>query len=467
LIGPYRSGKTYPAIHEALFICKDNPGHEFGVFRNTEPSLAANIQKDFLAVAENAGAVKKWEKSKADLTLWNGCVVRFRALRISRAQLKGMNMCGWLIDDPDVGRYKEVISFLYSRLTDPPGVSAKYFTTIICANYEGHDWLWQQYMRRKDPGGNGMFAYWFCVTKDNPTLSPDYIEIQKSVHSEAWMKRYIYGDVEGYVGLVFDEYDPKFHDADLSWCVKDHSLIKILGNDLGITHPTVTLKAATDGKNVYFYDEWYKTGIRTSDLGYKLTDTLETEESFRDILIDPKSCAKEQTSGKSPRGILKNDFGIRTKIANNNVRYGIEIMKSLLTIREDDQGKKAPRFFVDPVRCPKLVKELETLKWKEPQTSDFDELAYTEEPMDIDNDCTDTARYCCVHLKKYIRGLGVRDRSVHERKMRRLENRLKLDIYRDHPNVGALRTKALRDLNAQRQAGLDQLTKPTEAAVIQ
>ena len=184
LIGAYRSGKTYPSIHEALFICSDNPGHEFGVFRNTQQSLETNVQKDFLTVAENAGCVKKngWKKSSGDLTLWNGTVVRFRPLSISRAQAKGMNLCGFLIDDPDVTRYKEMISFLFTRLTDPPGVKANYFETIICANYEGHDWLWQTYMRRRLPGGDGMFAYWFCKTQDNPTLSPDYIEIQKSLH---------------------------------------------------------------------------------------------------------------------------------------------------------------------------------------------------------------------------------------------------------------------------------------------
>ena len=78
LIGAYRGGKTYPAIHEACFICNDNPGHEFAIFRNTDKALKTNVQKDFLKVARKANAIKKkngremWKESTGDLTWWNG-----------------------------------------------------------------------------------------------------------------------------------------------------------------------------------------------------------------------------------------------------------------------------------------------------------------------------------------------------------------------------------------------------------
>jgi hypothetical protein len=452
LIGPVRSGKTYPAIHEALFICGDNPGHEFGVFRNTEKSLEKNIQKDLLEVAFDSGAArpKDWQKSKGILTLWNGCKIIFDILSTSIAQIKGMNMCGWLIDDPDVNRYWDVIRFLYTRLTDPPrkSVKAKYFSTIICANYEGHDQLWQQYMRRRDPGGNGMFAYWFCVTKDNPTLSPVYIEIQKATHSESWMKRYVYGDLEGFVGLVYDEYEPKYHDADLGWCFDDHSLIKFLVIDCGITHPTCVLEMATDLNNIYVYNEWYRVGIRTADLGDYLLQKLNSRQSYKTMLIDPKSHAKEQTSGVSPRMILKDDYGIRgIKIANNSVKPGIEITKGIMTLRDDENnpGKKTTHLFVDPKRCPHLIKELEMLKWKEPVNADFDELAYKEEPVDKDNDATDCLRYGCVGMKKYLKGMKIKEKRKDEETIKRWEERLKkLEVYQNHPDPNSIRADIIK-----------------------
>lgn len=447
LIGPYRSGKTYPAIHEALFICLDNPGTEFGVFRNTWESLRDNVQKDMVAVAEKADLVAKngWNKSKDELLLKCDVKILFRPLSLKRAQLKGMNLCGFLIDDPDVNRHKETIAFLFTRLTNPPGVKAVYFATVFCANYEGHDWLWEKFMRRRKPGGDGMFAYWFCLTTDNNTLDPDYIATQKALHSEAWMKRYIYGDLDGFIGLVYDEYDPEIHDKDLSWIKDDHSMKKILVVDLGITHPTVVLKMATDFKNVYVYGEWWHTNIRTADLGDYLLEQLNGDEVFDRVLIDPKSCAREQTSGTSPRKILKDDFGIRRiDLANNNIKYGIEVQKGVMTIRGT-----STHFFVDPGQCPHTTKELETLKWKEPEYSDFDELAYKEEPIDKDNDCTDCTRYGIVFLKKHLRGIAMKERELEKRRNALWKERIdKLKVYQLHPEAAGkiMRARELRRL---------------------
>jgi hypothetical protein len=457
LIGGYRSGKTYPAIHEDLFICGDHPGHEFAVFRNTEGSLRSNIMKDFLNVADAANCIKNWNDSNMDLTLWNDCIVRFRPLSLSRAQFKGMNLCGWHIDDPDVNRYKETISFLYSRLTDPPGVKAKYFNTIITANYEGHDWLWKTYMRRREQGGDDLFAYWICKTNENPTLDEDYIPMQAATHNDAWMKRYIYGEIDGFVGLVFDEYDPKAHDSDLSWCVDDHSLRKILVIDLGITHPTVVYKMATDFENVFCYDEWYKVNIRTHDLGYYLVDVLNSGEKFYKILIDPKACAREQTSGISPRKILQKDFGIHCDLANNDVKNGIHITKDIMTVRNDE-----PHFFIDPNRCPKGVEELENLKWKEPQYSDFDELAYKEEPEDKDNDATDCIRYGSVFFRKKLRSMSVRDSVVNLNRLKNWDNRIaNLKAYRNCPDGGRIvKSNIIREYYyKKRQQYLNSLSK--------
>lgn len=456
LIGAYRSGKTYPAIHEALFICFDNPNHEFCVLRNTWDSLKDNVEKDFLRISEQSKALLRWDKSKHDLELKNGTIVRFRPLSLKRAQLKGMNLCGFFIDDPDVGRHKETISFLFTRLTNPPNVEANYFATIICANYEGHNWLWKVYMRRKEEGDNNednMFAYWFCKTSDNPTLSDEYIPTQAAIHSQAWMDRYIYGKEDSYAGLVFDEYNPKVHDKDLAWCVDDNDLYKITVTDLGITHPTVVLKMATDYNSIFIYDEWYKVGIRTGTLGDFLLKLEHCAETFMNNLIDPKSCAKEQTSGTSPRKLLKNDYGINVKIANNNIRYGIEITKGLFTIRqsEDSEGKliNVTHIYIDPERCPNTTRELESLMWKEPEMTDFDELSYKEEPEDKDNDCTDCVRYGCVELRKLLRSLGPKERMLENRiAAHRRERFAKLRYYKDRPELKEYNeTKRLRELH--------------------
>jgi len=220
LIGAYRSGKTYPALHEAFFICFDNPNHEFAVFRNTWDSLKDNIEKDALRIADNANAYIKWDKTKHDLYLKSGTVMRFRPLTLKREQLKGMNLCGFLVDDPDEDRYADVISFLYTRLTNPPNVKAKYFSSIICANFEGRKWLWKTYMRGKEEGGDDMFAYWILKTEDNPTITKEYIKGLELIHSKSWMDRYIYAKLDTYSGLVYPEFNPHIHIKEIYHFVK-------------------------------------------------------------------------------------------------------------------------------------------------------------------------------------------------------------------------------------------------------
>ena len=454
LMGAYRSGKTYPAVHEALFICYDNPGHEFLVCRNTWDSLTDNVEKDFLEIGRKAKAFneKDWDPTNHNLILKCGTTVKFRPLSLGRKQFKGMSICGFLIDDPDTQKHSEVIAFLFTRLTDAAGrPPAKYFSTIICANYEGHDWLWKTYMRRKDPGGNGLFAYWWCKTEDNPTLSADYIPTQASIHSKAWMDRYIYMKEDSYSGLVYDEYDPKLHDADLSWCVHDESLYKILIIDLGITHPSVVLSMATDYNNVYLYGEWFKTNQRTHNVGDYILSQMGVE-NFQKRIIDPKSNARDQTSGVSPRSILRKDFGINTTLANNAEGFGIEIVKGLLTPRD---GKV--HFFIDPKRCPNAAREIETLSWVAPQMSDFDELGYKEKPKDIDNDCMDCARYGSVYFKKFLKHFNNAEDNLKKLREKNWQERInKLRLYSDNPEraVNENMQKSIKKIHEINKKGL-------------
>lgn len=432
LIGGYRGGKTYPAMHEVFFICADQPpGSEFGVFRNTWDTLEDNVEKDMLKIAESANAIKQWKKTKHDLVLWNGVTIKFRPLSLDRKQLKGMNMCGFFIDDPDTFAYRDVISFLFTRLTNPPGVKASYFATIVCANYEGHDWLWKTYIKGREEGGDGTFAWWQLQTTDNNTLDERYIETLESVHSKSWMDRFVYGKLDSYTGLVYDEYDPQLHDADLSWCRRSAELIKITVTDVGITHPSVITSMATDYQNVYIYDEFYKSNLRVPDLAKETID-IRDNDNFRYHLIDPSSGKREQTSGSSVKDDLWSNHRLRYKNADNSKLRGIEIVKSLLTAKED--GK--PRLYIDPVRCPNTVREIEMYKWKEPQMSDFDELAYKEDPVKKDDDCMDCLKYGSVFLSKYLRGGVIADNLIRREKEDIWEKRYKkLKIYQENPEM--------------------------------
>ena len=432
LMGGVGAGKTMPAIHEAFFICANNPGCEFVVFKNTWDSLNENIEKDMLKISENANCHPPhgYEKTKHILTLHNKCAIKFRPLTIKDSEAKGMHLCGFLIDDPNVRRFQKMIGFLFTRLRNPPHVKANYFETIMCANWEGKDWAWQKYMRGREPGGDGATAYWVIRTDENPELPKHYIEDMAAMHSEAWMKRYVFCDPDSaYSGLVYEEYDPKYHDMDLSWCFKKPDLVKIMVVDVGLGVSCV-YKMATDGKNLYIYDEWYKHDARLESVGEYIQRELK-KDNFRTVVIDPSSAKGEQTSYTNAKAELTKNYGIQFTDGINTKQYGIEVVKGLMTVRQD-----VTHLFVDPQRCPWWKREVEVYRWKEPLLSEFDEFSFKEEPVDKDDHGMDCTKYGGQYLKKFMKRLTGRDSLLKLRRQKMWQTRLrKLKIYQENPSM--------------------------------
>lgn len=451
LLGGVGAGKTMPGIYESLMVCHGNPGCEFAVFRNTWDSLRDNVEKEFVKVSELVGAKRTWKDTKHDLYLTNNVTVRFRPLTLNIEQIKGMNVCGFFIDDPDVDRFSNVIGFLYTRLRNPPWIKANFFESIITANWEGRNWLWQKYIRNRPMGGNDKFAYWICKTEENPELPDDYIENLSALHSEDWMNRYVYCDINtAYAGLIYPEYDPEVHHRDLGWIKKktgkSKDLLKIMAVDIGTTAPTVVIKMATDFNNIYVYDEWYKRGIHVDVLGEYLNQELR-KDNYRAVIIDPSSNKDDPTSGTSVRKLLKKEWGVHTKGGNNNFNYGREIIKSMLTVRKGET-----RWLIDPTDCPHCCQELDTYKWKEQGNSVYDDVYYKPVPIDRDNDCCDTMRYGACYLKDKIKGID--DGALaKERNKRMWANRIKdLPMYNENRAMGLERPDVKTLLNIHKKA---------------
>lgn len=455
LIGGYGGGKTYPAIHEAIFHCLDNPRHDFLVCRNTWDTLEDEVMSDFVRIASDAGLVKELKETKHDLYLINDCKVMFRPLTLGRKNFKGMHICGFLIDDPDVIKYSDDISFLYSRLRNPPNVRAVRFQTIITSNWEGRNWLWKTYMRDREPGGDDKFAYWVCPTTGNPHLPDGYVEDLAAVHSEEWMKRYVHCDLTSHIGLIYSDFDPAKHHIDtLPSDDPDDKripfegrtdLIRILAIDVGGTHPTAILKMATDGQNIYVYDEWYKKGPKLSEVGVYLQEQVRRAH-YHKIIIDPSSAKGEQTSNSNVKYELKKNYGIHSKGAENAINAGIKVVQNLFLPADGPI-----RLFIDVHRCPNLKRELEIYRWKEPRDMDFDEMGYREEPVKKNDHAVDAMRYGVMYLKKYLKGLRNSDFLKEKRKDHQMERLLKLKHYQQYPGL----KKKARLMQTYQRLGLD------------
>jgi len=432
LIGGVGGGKTYPAVHEAIFHCLDNPGHSFLCGRNTWDRLEEGLMDDIIRVCTDAGCIKENKQTKRELILINNCRIMFRPLTIGQEGFKGMHLCGFLIDDPDVVKYSEDISFLFTRLRNPPNVYASRFQSIITSNWEGRNWLWKIYMREREQGGDDRFAYWVCPTNENPTLHENYISDLAAIHSEEWMDRYVYCKNNTRVGLVYPDFDPAIHNFHYETIRERTDLIKIMAIDVGMVHPTVVLKLATDGSVIWVYDEWMRKGIKISELGGYLQEQVR-KEHFHKIIIDPSSARGDQITGSNPKHELQKNFGLPTFPADNAVTDGIGIVRDLLK-----PASGPSRLYMDLGRCQGLHRELDIYRWKEPRDMDFDAMSFKEEPVKKNDDAVDTLRYGVVYLRKFLKGLRSCDFLADKVEAHRVERMQKLKHYDLYP---ALRTK--------------------------
>lgn len=400
LIGGYGGGKSYPADHEAIFHCLENPGHQFCVFRNTWQSVEENIMSDFIDILKPRGLIKKIvnNKDQKDIILINDCKIMFRPLSLKRESYKGYHMCGFLADDPDTGRYSDLLGFLFSRMRNPPGVKASRFMSIITANYEGFDWLQRTYMAGRPEGGDEDFAYWICPTTGNPTLHDKYIEDLAFAHTPEWMDRFVYCNFKGLsVGTIYHMFDRLKNHIDGSKYSNRRDLIHIMAVDNGYT--TCVLHMATDRKNVYIYDEFYEKDCQMGKLGEYLA-RAQREKPYQRIVIDPASGRGAQASDNvSVRQLLLKQYHVNTIAANNAVVPGIRRTQDLMS-----PAMGEPRLFIDTVRCPNLTRELGTYRWKEPanKDKDLDHVAFSDEPVKWDDHAVDTMRYGVMFYDKML-----------------------------------------------------------------
>lgn len=460
LIGGYGSGKTYPTYHEGYLHAFQNPNHQSLFARNTWNDLDDQMVEDMLRIAKEANIIDRWIPSKYDLYLINGHHIMFRSLGMDRKNFKGMNLCQFVLDDPDVNKFQDVISFLYTRLRNPPHIRADKFQSIITSNWEGRNWLWKNYMRDpqtgglKAPGGDGTDlveipspkpgkpnntkwvqsnkAYWMCPTSDNKMLPKGYIDDLALNHSPEWMDRYVYCvDVKRHSGLIYYDFDPMKHHMDKEEILNLKNLVHILAIDVGGSHPTAVMHMCTDSKAVYVYDEWYSKGEHLSVLGEYL-QKMKATGIYRRFIIDPTSAKTESTGRNNTGSSIKRELTLKWRLSfsngDNAVEVGIRKIQDALNPAKGD-----PYFFMDTARCVNLRREMGIYRRKEPRLMDMDAMEYDEKPLKQYDDCLDATRYGFQFFSKYIRREHM-DVGFKKLKARNLQKKYNnLPFYRENP----------------------------------
>lgn len=447
LIGGFGSGKTYPSLHESIFHCIDNPGHQYYMFKNTWDFVEEHLEADTLKICEDCGLVKPggWSKEKHSLTLYNECIIKFRPLTLGKRKFKGINCCGFFVDDPDINSYAELIGFLFSRLRNTPHAKASRFQTIITANLEGRDWLYLTYMKDKKtgedraPGGDDKFAYWICPTDHNPTLPKNFIADLEELHSPEWMDRYVWCKMGSFIGRIYTSFDRNVHHMDGKRMEKKNKFHRTLAVDVGITHASVCLDMFTDGEAIYVVSEFYQKGLTAPQLGAIIV-AMRQKVVYQSMVIDPASAKTDQTSGTSVRRMLWDEYRLQFHSANNDVSPGILLVQDLLR-----PVKGPPRIYIDMAACPHLVEEMEIYRWQEPPDLDTDHMEYKPMPVKKRDDTCDAVRYGSQLLKRYMlkKHEDIQKVLDEERRRRWAVRFEKLPMYRANPGLAAAQAKRI------------------------
>jgi len=474
LLGGYGGGKTYPSIHESGFHGIENPGHQFAVWRNNWDDCKNKIWPDYKDIFAEAGCIVRLDKTNLNMHIaaqrWNvygdvarslglrpgspaplredgtpavngaeldtrPCVFMFRPLSLERKKVGGYNLCGFHVDDPDSLRHYEMMAFLLSRLRDKKVIATRHIG-IWTANYEGRDWLWNTFIKDREPGGDGPgFAYWWVKTTDNPTLKASFIEDQAAVHSEQWMKKYIYmEDVDKLdIGLIYHMLRKDKHNITDELYPKLKREGKLITQRLVIDvgNPCCVLHMGCSEEAIYVFGETYAHDWQTSDLAKCIKEKYWKQYgSFRNI-IDPASAGKSFTSGTSPRAQLQREHRIVTIPAENEVLNGIRSVQDLL---KSEIG--VPRLYINWARCPKLIWEAERYHWRQPSDMDMDNPEYRPEPVKRHDHAMDCMRYGVADLRKYLKGIkGERANGIMEY---REKMRTQLPFYKENKGMGGM-----------------------------
>jgi phage terminase large subunit len=455
LIGGVGSGKSYAGYHELIFKAIQIPNHISVIWRNTWDTVVNISEKEFVTLVEGYGLIKGgrdkgFSVGEHEVVLVNGHRILFRPLTLSIDQIKGMNFCYFLVDDADVRKYTEVLGYLFTRLRNTANAVSDKFGSIWLANYEGKDWLVEQFCydggRKKAEGEwteERPFCHWMPPTDCNKKHLPkDYITLLASTHTEDWMNRHVYmKDIVEYSNLVYADYSEK-NTKDLSFCLqRDPRLIKILVVDVGMTVSCV-LHMATDGKAVFTYKEFYKRNCKIWELGQYLQSQCMTDSYYK-VLIDPASARGEQTSGTSMKKKLQEDYGVFTTPANNAWAFGVGLVRDMIAPAAGD-----PYSFID-ISCKSTLYEVKHYKLKTAgRDSETDVLELKEEAIKKRDHAMDCWRYGTVFLAPFVKDRADKLDLLQQRREKMLADRVNnLPFYREHPGLArdAMRREGIRE----------------------
>lgn len=197
------------------------------------------------------------------------------------------------------------------------------------------------------------------------------------------------GAFASYQGAIYQSFNPAVHYRIITEMPRGVWHKRAIDWGASAEHPFVCLWSFKNGLGQrFFYREYWNDSQKATPMDHI--------DAIKDYGWPPNSAYYGATYCDPSRPDLINLFsanGIICQPARNDVQLGIECVRRHLKIVE---GMQEPLFFVDPVRCPKLARQMRTYRWERSTGMGVNPRVANPRPLKRDDDCVDAARYLCL-----------------------------------------------------------------------
>lgn len=247
---------------------------------------------------------------------------------------------------------------------------------LVEGNPDPACWPKKRYISGSLPKGCVYFEAPTQVNEEN--LIDNYVDRMKENYPKEWIDRKIYGKWDSKSGVIYSEFDLDFHVIN-RFEIKDW-WFKAVGVDHGYVNPSCFLWGAVDDKkNIYIYDEFYKSHQQTHEL-----ITAAQRYGPLPMPADTSMKKKERDYGNLWDDLVAGGL--------NLVEVPKDKMANILGVNKLFHQRRLFIFH----NCKKLIGEMEDYIWKPHKLND--DKSPTEEVRKIHDHACDALQYLIRYL---------------------------------------------------------------------
>ena len=373
-VGGVGAGKTLAGCIEAIILSYILPGNKGLIGANTIPQLRDSTQKTFFAFCPPE-LIKVYLKQENRLIFTNGSEIIFRSFD-EYSKFQGLEI-GWFYMDEASEAPEEIFDILSSRLRNAP-IPDDMYRGFVTTNPNGKNWVHKKFFADAHPDYFGIVSTTF-ENRDN--LPVGYIEDLLHKYSADWVKRFLYGSFDTFLGQIFSEYQESKHVIQ-PFEIPEH-WYRFRAIDFGWSHATAVLWAAEDPNGVlYIYKELYRTEMPAYELARQLVD-MSGKEHYEYTIGDTSGSSISPTDGESIYSQLFEYAKIAVVPAYKQDKLGrIDRVKAMF---------RANKILVFNT-CKDLIKELPQYQW---EASKHGKAQTSQRPLKVNDHAIDALLYLC------------------------------------------------------------------------